>query len=233
MAISCSHGHLVDEATWAEVLDFSRRWKPETRIHLGDYVDTAAFRSGAQGTPDETVNLASDKSAALKLLKEYRPTHLLNGNHDDRLWRSMGHHHAIVAEAARSMVQDVKKLVERMKCHHVETYDIRKSWIQLGDTKFLHGFMYNENAIRDHAEHFGKCVFGHLHKVGEAAGRRTDNPKAYCVGWLGDTNKVDYSKSRRATSQWAHGLAYGEYCDSETVVWLSEKGKGDGWRMPV
>jgi len=231
LAIGCSHGHLADPKALKTVLDFQERWKPHTSIHLGDYVDTAAFRTGAKGTKDETVSLESDLHAGVEFLKLYQPSIVLNGNHDIRLWGAQKAANAIVAECARRLVEDIKNALPK-NCQFVETYDIRKSYVTLGDTKFLHGFMYSENAVRDHAEQFGKCVIAHLHKVVSVPGRRNDRARGYCVGYLGDEDKFGYALNRRATSQWSQGFAYGEYSDRECVVWLVERGT-DGWRLPL
>ena len=143
------------------------RSNPHRTIHLGDFIDTAAFRNGAAGTSDETASLSSDLGHGLNFLKALEPTDVLIGNHEERLYTAMHHYNAIRSEAARWMVEDVRRTVRGLKASFTETYDVNSSWLTLGDTKFLHGFMYNENAIRDHAEHFGKCVIAHLHMVGE------------------------------------------------------------------
>jgi hypothetical protein len=233
LAIGCTHGHLIDEHAFHSVLDFADRWKPHTRIHHGDYTDATAFRTGAIGTPDEAAVISPDLNKALECLKLYRPSILINGNHDDRLWKNCFHHHAIVAHCAQSIVNDIRKLVAKLKCHHIDHYDIRRSWFQLGDTKLGHGFMYSENAIRDHAEAVGKCLIAHLHTVGMQVGRTLERPVGYCVGSLADFNKMEYAKARRATLRWSQGLAIGEYNDKETVMWLIEPTSEGIWRFPA
>jgi hypothetical protein len=230
VAISCSHGHLIDPVAAKSVLKFIELYRPHTRIHLGDYVDTAAFRSGAIGTEDEAISLDSDVCKGAAFLKEYQPDVLLNGNHDWRLWKNAEHWQQIRAEAARSLISKIRAAIPR-KCVFIESYDIRHSWYTLGDTKFLHGWFFNENAIRDHAEHFGRCVIGHVHKVGQSAGRRFDSPTAYCVGMLGDPVLFQYAAQRRATSQWSQGFAWGEYSESKCMVNLSMR-DGPEWRLP-
>jgi hypothetical protein len=168
----------------------------------------------------------------VSFLKDYRPDILFQGNHDDRLWSNAQHHNAIVSSCAQALISDIRAVVPK-KCLWIEHYDIRRSYVQLGDTKFLHGFMYNENAIRDHAEHFGKCVFAHLHRVGSSPGRRVDSPVAYCVGYLGDETKFDYASRRRAISQWQNGFAWGEYSDKECMVWLCARNREGPWRLPI
>lgn len=231
LAIGCNHGYWADPTATAAMLKFAEDWKPHTRIHLGDYVDTTAFRSGARGTNDENTNLAEDMQKGLQFLKDYRPDILFNGNHDIRLWDNLKFHNAIIAQCAQALVKNIYEILPK-KCIFVDHYDIRKSFLKLGDTTFLHGFMYNENAVRDHAEQFGKCVLAHLHRVASAPGRRSDNPQAYCVGYLGDGNKFGYAQRRRAVSQWSQGFAWGEYNEKECRVRLEERNKEGKWRLP-
>lgn len=233
VAVGCSHGDMIDTKARDAVLGFVERWQPHSRIHLGDYLDTTAFRGGAKGSKDETVDIGLDLHGGLEFLRQYRPTHLLNGNHDVRLWEAMDHHNAIVKQAARSVVGEIETLVKSMRTQFHLEYAIDAPHIRLGDASFLHGYMYGSNAIQEHAEHFGKCVFAHLHTVGMRAGRRSDNPVAYCVGLLGSIPKMKYANRRRATTQWGNGLAFGEYCDTETIVWLSSRNRDGNWRLPV
>jgi len=46
MAVGCSHGDQIDPDARKAVLVFKERWKPDMTIHLGDFLDLAAFRSG-------------------------------------------------------------------------------------------------------------------------------------------------------------------------------------------
>ncbi len=235
MAIGCTHGELLDRAAFDTVLAFSARWKPETKVHLGDVNDYAAFRAGARGTSDEAQQLGPDILAGVRMIEEYAPTHLLLGNHDIRAWKLSQSPNAIVARAAQSARNEFLTAVERGGVHLIDHYDINRSWLQLGDTKFVHGYMYGENAIRDHAEHFGKCVLAQLHTPGIARGRRCDHPAAYCVGTLANIGAMEYANTRRATARWAHGFVYGEYNDKECHVWLSEgePNQAGSWRLPL
>lgn len=236
VAISCTHGHLIDWESFGEVVNFANRYKAQTRVHLGDFIDTAAFRGGAKGTSDESVNLTSDLNAGLECLKAYRPTHLINGNHDIRLWESLNSPSAIRVHAAQSLINDIEKLTRKLRCEYHKDYDQRRPGIVLGDILFTHGFMFGEQAVRDHAETFAtvarKTVMGHIHTVQQAAGRQFGGSFAYSVGYLGQKDKFDYAKKNRSLHRWNHGVAFGEYCENDSQVWLIEKPK-NGWRFPL
>ena len=230
-AVGCSHGHLADPLAIKTVLSFNDRWKPHTRIHLGDYVDTAAYRSGAKGTKDEKVSLETDFDAGLSFIRSFDPTHLTNGNHCIRVWKAAKGDNAIVREFSQYLINKIEKAVPK-KCTFIRTYDTN-SFIELGGTKFLHGIWYSEDAVRQHAEHYGKCVIAHLHKVMSVPGRRQDGAKCYCVGFLGEKEKFGYAKLQRSYSQWQQGFGYGEYNDKECVVWLAERNIDGSWKLPL
>ncbi len=232
IAFGCPHGNLADKYALDTVAKAIDRYKPSRRVHLGDACDYAAFRAGAGGTKDEALELDPDLHAGIKLIERFEPTDLLIGNHDKRVWKACNHQNAILAKAARAIRTDFLSACTKNKVKVIDHYDINRSWITLGDTKFLHGFMYGEQALRDHAEHFGRCVIAHLHKPGSMRGRRCDHPAAYCVGTLANIGMMDYAETRRSTATWAHGFAWGEYSDTECTVNISEQQPGQDWRLP-
>jgi len=229
VAVGCNHGYWADKSALKAVLSFVEDYEPDTRIHLGDYVDTTSFRTGAT-SKEHTEDVIHDLSAGVDFLEQYEPTILFNGNHDIRLWESLDDTNAHRRFAAEEMIRKIRGVLPK-GVDFEEDYDIRSSVRIIGDTAFCHGFMYNDNAIRDHAAHFGKCVIAHLHKVAAVPASRVDSPVGYCVGYLGDRTKFDYAIRRRAVSQWSQGFGWGEYSDKECIVWLNEKGKS-GWRLP-
>lgn len=222
IAIGCTHGDFANPALLAAVLNFCSIYKPHTRIHLGDYLDLAAFRGGAKGSKDEVRPLKDDIRGGFNFLEEYRPTHLINGNHDQRAAELADHHNQIIAAAGQKIVGEIDDLVKRLRCQHLAEYDINSSWIEIGGVKWLHGFVWNEMFIRDHAEMMGDCVIAHGHKTGEATGRRIDHPVCHCVGTLAAVPAMKYANRRRATLAWSAGFVWFEYTDTECHRWLHE-----------
>jgi len=234
MAVGCSHGHYADKQLLKEVLAFKARWKPEQVLHLGDAIDLACFRTGAIGTKDESTDPTADIESGLNFLSNLEPTVYFLGNHEARLTQLMNHPRAIVSALA-SRVYD--QIVSRVSCEIVP-YNFQSGWRQLGDALFGHGYMCNENAVRDHAEAVcgdgaTKVVIAHMHRVAQAEGRNRSHPTGYCVGWLGDPSKTEYAANRRATTSWSRGFAWGEYCDDETVIWLAKETRQGKFRLPV
>ena len=72
LAVSCSHGHLADAKATKAALEFKKRWKPDTTLHLGDAIDLAALRSGAMKNPDSSdraSSIAEDFRAGTNFLR--------------------------------------------------------------------------------------------------------------------------------------------------------------------
>ena len=232
-AVGCSHGDLIDPLAAEAVLRFKAAWKPHTTIHLGDFVDTAAFRAGAKGTSDESAPISPDFNAGLSFLKALRPNLIFCGNHEARLWRLEKHHNAVVSQCATDLIERIRTRAALCKAELVEDWGIR-SWRTIGNYKFGHGYLFGENFLRDTAEAHGNCVVAHAHRAGMANGRRDDSATAYCVGTLSDIPNMDYAGARRSTLSWSAGFVWGEYCDDKCVLWLHINPQNQKeWRFPI
>ena len=233
MAVSCSHGDCIDADAMNAVLTFRDRFKPDTVIHLGDFVDMTAARSGAirdTNSSDHARIVADDLCAGIGFLQELAPQHVLYGNHEDRLFSLANSPNALLAHAATLVIQEIEEFA-RAKKIQLYPYAI-DSYAQLGDIKFSHGHMYNVAAIRDHAETLGDCVIGHLHRVGMEKARNISYATGYCVGMLMEF-MPNYAKGRRATLAWSQGFGYGYYSDTHTTVNLCERKRNTPWLLPL
>lgn len=227
MIVGCSHGSLASQRAIDAVLRFRDEFKPHFVAHLGDFLDTTAFRAHATNTPDEGANISEDIAAGLRFLIQLRPNVVLCGNHEDRLWRLRAHPKAIVAECAARIVSDIQQLCDRARIKLIPyAYEAH---YQLGNYKLLHGVLFGENATRDHAEMFGNCVHAHTHRPAVAQGRRADHPTAYCVGTLANIPAMDYAKTRRSTYGWGYGFVWGYYSNTQCVLQLWDNQQSDEW----
>ena len=221
MAIGCSHGDLADQRILKEILAFKDQFRPEIRFELGDLIDTAAFRSGARGTPDENKHIEPDEFAATSWLERYEPTHISWGNHDWRLQKMMQSQNAILAYAAGTLWESLQKTARKLKAK-TRPYDLEDGWFEMGGTYWGHGYWFNEAAVRDHAEYIGgPVVIAHLHRALEERGRTRFGSKSFCVGMLGDPKKFDYARFRRATSRWSNGCVFGYVTERKSQLWLA------------
>lgn len=234
MAVGCSHGdHICPEARKA-VLEFRDKWKPDTVMHLGDFIDLAALRSGAQGNPDSgdrAKDIAEDVGAGVDFLYELRPNHILLGNHEARLYAWASSSNALKAHAANCILEDIDGCAKKLKAR-LYPYNVR-SYCEIGDLKALHGFVYNVNAIRDTAESYGcKTIMAHIHRCGQERARTLNGVSGYALGMLMKFDP-DYAATRRATLAWSQGFAYGFYCDNQTTVNIVERTYGQPWMLPL
>jgi len=234
LAVSCSHGKYADETAIQAVLTMRERWKPSLVVHLGDWCDTTAFRSGAIGTSDEAEPVAPDIDGGIAFLKKLRPTHVLDGNHEDRIPRMLNNRNALVAYAAQQATNYIEESFLKIGCRRIP-YDGVYQRLVVGNVTFTHGSIYNENSSRDMAEMYGgNVVFGHTHRAQFAPGRTIHPSRGYCVGTLTRRGEMDYAKNRRATLGWSQGIAYGEIGPKDSCVWLTVRDQYEQeWRLPV
>lgn len=225
MAVGCTHGDLIDTRLRKQVLDFKARYRPEVRFDLGDDVDTAAFRSGARHSKDESRPIAPDFNAGVRWLEDYEPTHLSWGNHDWRVYELQDHYNAQVAELSRRLWTDLNNAAKHAK---KVPYDFEHGWFEMGGVAWGHGYWFNEAAVRDHAEYLGMpVVMAHVHVPQSVPGRTRKETQSFCVGLLGDRQKMAYARRRRATSRWRGGCVFGEISDKDAYLWLAEEIDGE------
>lgn len=233
MAVGCSHGNLIDPKAAEAVHKFKRAFKPLRVFHLGDWCDTAALRAGAKGSEDEGKPIGSDIDEGLDFIEAMGVTDCTMGNHDERPWRFQHANNAVVRELAETLIKGINGRMKRLGIRWVNTWSNR-SWIEAYGFKFMHGYMYNENVARDHAEAHGNIVFAHAHTTMLQKGRRDDNPTGICVGTLSNIPAMEYAKCRRKTLSWSQGLVYGEGCgDRIGFIQLYENGQKGDWRLPI
>ena len=235
LACGCSHGHLADPKATAAILKFQAAWKPDQTWHLGDAVDLAAMRAGAQRDPDSgdrAESMADDLLAGLSFLRELEVTKYFLGNHEDRLQRLAYSPNAVLSYAANAVLGRIADAMRELKAEIVPYAGLRpEACRQLGDTLFLHGTLYNMQSSRDTAEALSSnCVFVHTHKVAVERARTQKPFTGYNAGCAIKLD-VEYAKSRRATLSWSHGFAWGEYTDSACIVRLEQL--SPHYRLPL
>ena len=137
MAVGCSHGAEIDPEARAAVLRFRSAWKPQTTIHLGDFIDLSAFRAGAirdTNEADHAADVAGDLMAGIEFLHELEPNQILCGNHEARLWKFSKSPNALLAYAANLTIQKIAETATKLRAP-LTPYGIR-NFVELGGTKF-------------------------------------------------------------------------------------------------
>lgn len=214
---------------------FKDRWKPETTIHLGDFMDTAGWRAGARNSnddPDHGSNFQDDYQRGMATLTELRPQVVLWGNHEARLTGLVKSSSAVVAYAAEEGVKAIEAGIKKLRAISIP-YDVERGIHLMGGTAFVHGYSHGESAIRDHVEMYSRpIIMAHIHRAEIARGRSIGSPQGISVGTLANIGAMGYARTRRATLRWGHGFAYGEYCADACQAWLATPIKGE-WRFPL
>ena len=216
IACGCSHGHFIDKGVSEDFLKFKQDFKPDTTLHLGDFLDQTAFRASVEGSKDEASDITGDVIRGLHFIEKMEPNYLFLGNHDNRAYRLVDHHKAIVAMAAKSVVDSIEDMAESLKSEIVPYSGTRdpNSWRMVGDIAFGHGYMFGLNACEQHAYMLGENVcFVHTHAMDIKTSRTQRQHVGYNIGCIADINKlgVQYAGQRLKTTTWTNGWAYGEY----------------------
>lgn len=234
VGFGCSHGHLIDPLAEDAVIRFVRNYKPDTVIHLGDYLDTDAWRSHLNG--DVATDPVQDIYAGYEFLQKAGVTHLCMGNHDERPYRYVSNKDERIRFAAEQAIKLAEHDIKKLGIKYLASWSNWK-WFQFGDTKFLHGTIFNKRAAADMATMYeGNVVFAHTHVTMLDKSETIGNHTGICVGTLSQIENMEYPKSRRRTMAWSQGIVFGEYCDNETKLWLHENGRNSArepWRLPV
>ena len=104
-----------------------------------------------------------DVDGGLDFLEKLRPTLTLAGNHEARLWRLAKSPNAIIAHCATTVIGEIQDTCKSLKSEFVEYNGIYQGRM-IGGFRWMHGVMFGENAVRDHAECFGNVVHAHTHR---------------------------------------------------------------------
>lgn len=235
LVCSCSHGSCEDPAAIAALLKFKSQYRPDFTAHIGDVHDYTAFRHGAPKTKDEAAALGPDIEAGKSLMLRMEPNLVMLGNHDWRVFNLANHHNAILSYAASCARNEFLETCAKVKARVIDSYDVRKSFYPLGNFLLLHGWKYNENALRDTVLAYGNVMMGHLHSPMMVHGARVDGTVGYCCGMLADEDKLEYSHTRHQTLRHALGFLWGEYSDTYCQVNISqcESGQAKNWKLPL
>lgn len=236
IAISCTHAEMLHDSAKPALAKALRDWKPDAVLHLGDFLDTTAFRSNADDI-DASKEIRFDLDAGIGFLDWYfaqatqATTRIVfEGNHDMRPRKLAQHPNAHIRHSAQDVCAAIASCVSRNHALYIN-YDIKTGWYRLGRL-WGHGFMIGENAVRDHAEMMGEdCAIGHLHRVEKRSGRSIKRPTCDCIGWLGDESKAYYARHRRATMAWGLGFALFEWRGNDSILHVQEPTRKGEWRI--
>jgi len=242
MAVSCSHAKYVDKDAWDAVLKFKKKFKPQTILHLGDFVDLTSLMSGAKGV-SEAEPLIPDIDTGLVHLKQLlagcKNPYVLCGNHEVRAFNERSNPNATKAYAAHKIVEAIEQTCQKLKARLIP-YNGNEQLVDIADIAFTHGSMFNEMASRDMAESYctpdrRKIVFGHTHKVSTMSARHRNGGTGYNIGTLTTRGSMAYANTRRATMAWSQAFLWGEYCEqlNQSSIQITQRTPNEQWHLPL
>ena len=230
-----SHGDLIHDESAQKLMAFCDGYQPHYRVHGGDFIDLACLRGGAS-PEDKAHGVIDDYHAGMKFLRQYRPTHLTLGNHDDRLWGiSENFRDGIIREHCSALVKETEAEFKRLKIEWCK-YEVG-IFLKLpcGGPKFTHGFSSAQVSTAHKMFHkWGSVISGHVHKPDTYTATHCDGGMAMVAGCIGDIEKMTYANRFEAKMGWRNGFIYGTIND-KTGKWFAwHVIKDDGqWISPM
>lgn len=222
-----NHGDRADDGAVKAFHEFCRWWKPEIRIHGGDCFDFRCLRAKASAQEGRE-SVGDDVDAGIAFIKQYKPTHFLRGNHDERLIDAAGSDDGKLAGFA-GMVWD--EIVEALGGAAILPYCKRRGVLKIGHLKILHGYNAGVTAARIAGQVYGSCLMGHTHTIDQYSLPGLERRIARVCGCLCRLDQ-DYNRAHIQTLRQAHGWAYGLLLPTgEYVVFQAEQVAGK-WFFP-
>ena len=205
-----SHGDQIDCDTSRRFLKFSEDYRAHYRIHGGDVFD----------------------------LRPLRPTQILKGNHDVRLWKK-------AASRANGLVRDLcARLAVEIESQpawnnaQVFPYDTRLGVFSIGSLQFVHGYHSGINAARQAIATYkgtGSVIQGHVHSFSRYSDTGLNRAEGITCGLLG---KIDMPYNEKTPRKLAYeiGWLFGEVVEKKSgktswECWFVRK-DGDVWMTP-
>lgn len=220
------HGDRSEPEVEHKLFEFIKFFKPDLKLFGGDLVDLRPLRKGCT-SEEKNEGMRADIEAGLRFLKKYKPDVFTFGNHDDRL-RETGEGSGPLAEYAAIGYND---LLDRCKAQGTQVVPYAKRiFYTLGTHKIIHGFASGIYAARKHSQHYGPCIFGHIHAFTQSPCEQVGlgSPVTWSSGCLCRVN-LDYNARHLATIRQENGWLYGILtksgrleifpCRTETDYW--------------
>ena len=221
------HHPFVDELAWALFLKCAKAWKPDYCVIIGDFADffsvsfhtkSPAVRYDLESEVNATVDALEDLTSALpKKCKRI----FCAGNHEFRLERYL-------SEKAPELFNTVSIPKVLQLKEHGWKYVPYKETHRIGQIHFTHdlGRSGKHAAAQSLADFGDNIVIGHTHR-GNVVYGGTVSGKTHVgmsVGWLGDTDDIDYMHKAKVNRDWQHGFG---------TIHMEPNGTGHAQFIPI
>lgn len=209
-----------DKNAWALMLKAARKFRPDTIVTLGDFVDFYAVSSHDKD-PNRRRNLEWEVEQANGGLNDLdklgaKRKYYVSGNHEDRLERYLMQKAPELFNMVR--IPGLLKLAERGWKYVPYRRDVQVGKVYITHDTGTAGANAHQQSL---ATYQGNVVIGHTHRIGYAVvGNARGKPHVGAMfGWLGDFDSVDYMHRVKAARDWAHGFGIG-YLEPSGVIHL-------------
>ncbi len=181
------------------------------RVFGGDLWNFAALRRQA-AEYEKSIRLNEDFLAGIEFLDWYRPSILILGNHDQRLWDAVKQervkHSGYRAELAQKYVEQFEAFAKKLNIR-VLPYTKSGGVARVNGMAFAHGFGGGENMTSKMIEAYGNVIFGHGHRFESLPGVRENRPvRGNQIGCMCRTD-MDYSRADLGALKQENGWGYG------------------------
>jgi predicted phosphodiesterase len=220
LAVGCLHFPTCDMAFFEHVLDRVREVKPDYFINLGDFIDMDALSAftGRKRPLSEDFGAARDALKAINEAAGDAKKVYLQGNHEERLWRSDNDH------LTRAL--DYGDWPEMRGWKHIPYVNGPQGRFNLGQVVFAHGFAVGVGGCKKEAHYAtnqcGLYVSAHTHRphpVHEYRFGQTLSGKYHVNVGTGideEEVKLGYMKTK-ASNEWGSALVTG-WSNTKRVV---------------
>lgn len=238
VAMADNHGDLACEDTLNQIISFTKRVKPTYRIHMGDNWDFRWARRGIDKSSAEAKEgLEDDLNSGIKWIEQYRPTHFLMGNHDDRIRQILHSTDSIKDREDMQKIQDLMmRTLRKVGCKVIKPYTVKEGRIVIGPLTWIHGFSHGQNALLKDARTFGSpgggFTMGHLHRLEQLNNESFDGGASWLCGCAMDINRAEYAMRHSSTLRWQNGFMYYK-CDGANYIGKQAHRFGKGWYLPA
>ena len=223
------HGDKQDKSAVAALLAATESFKPHHRIFGGDLVDARPLRKGA-GSEERAESMVEDWQKGLNFLNLWRPTHLLMGNHDVRLYRLAEADKGIESDFAWKGVNELEGRLKKIGCKFLPYH--KKKYFEFGKLRMIHGFFHGVYASRQMANVYGSVIYGHTHSVDEFSVPGIERRIARGAGCLCSLD-MEYNSHQPNSLRHAHGFVLGVYNQKTGRHWSMQCEEVDGtWVIP-
>lgn len=223
-----SHGDMIDAGAERAFRAFVKSFKPDIRIHLGDYMDLRPLRKGANDE-EKREGMQQDVEQGIDFLRWYDPQIVMKGNHDQRLDDMFEYSGDKNRKWLAKMLID--SIADQLPNIRFYPYCKRKGIYQFGDYKLMHGYNANLHAAYKASSHYGNVIMGHVHTpTGPVRFPHYDGAVGYTCGCLCRLD-MEYNRSHLGTLKQGHGWLYGWKAHNKLDI-RAMTTAGSVWRIP-